>query len=82
MKAGFSNWKKQFQVVREHEESNSHVNSKLAQVMFLQKKSMRDILNAQEETEKQTRQRQVEANRKILLRVIDTIMFLGKQELN
>ena len=46
--AGFTNWKKQFECIQMHEESQSYVNSKIAQVMFLQKKSMRDILEAQE----------------------------------
>ena len=80
-KAGFSNWKKQFEYVRMHEESQSHINSKIAQVMFLQKKAMRDILDAQEKVQEEARQRHVEANRKILKRVTDTVIFLGKQEL-
>ena len=65
-----------------HEESRSHINSKIAQVMFLQKKSMRDILDAQEKVPEKARQRHVEANRKILKRVIDMVIFLGKQELS
>ena len=44
----FSNSNKQFKYVRMHEESQFHINSKIAQVMFLQKKSMSDILVAQE----------------------------------
>ena len=81
VKAGFSNWKKQFEYVRMHEESQSHIDSKIAQVMFLKKKSMRDILEAQENVQEEARQRHIEANRKILKRVIDTVIFLGKQEL-
>ena len=42
---------------------------------------MRDILEAQEKVQEEVRQRHVEANRKILKRVIDTFIFLGKQEL-
>ena len=64
VKAGFSNWKKQFEYVRMHEESQCHINSKIAQVMFLQKKSMRDIIEAQEKVQEEARQRHVEANRK------------------
>ena len=64
VKAGFSNWKKQFEYVRMHEESQCHINSKIAQVMFLQKKSMRDIIEAQEKVQEEARQRYVEANRK------------------
>lgn len=78
---GFSNWKKQYTAIPEHEASQSHINSKIAQVMFLQKRSMKDILKTQEEEQERIRRRQVEANRKILKRVIDTTIFLGKQEL-
>ena len=81
VKAGFSNWKKQFEDVRMHEESQSHTNSEIAQVMFLQKKSMRYIVEAQEKVQEEARQRHVKANRKILKRVIDTVIFLGKKEL-
>ena len=37
IKSEFSNWKKQFEYVQQHEESQSHINAKIAQVMFLQK---------------------------------------------
>ena len=36
---GFQIGKKQFEYVQQHEESQSHINAKVAQVMFLQKKS-------------------------------------------
>ena len=81
IKAGFSNWKKHFQYVRMHEETQSHINSKIAQEMFLQKKSMRDILEAREKVQEEIMKRHVEGNRKILKGVIDTVIFLGKQEL-
>ena len=42
---------------------------------------MRDIPEAQEKVQEELRQRHVEANRKILKRVTDTFIFLGKQEL-
>ena len=64
-----------------NEESQSHINSKIAQVIFLQKKSSRDILEAQEQVQEEARQLHVEPSRKILKRVIDTVTFLGKQEL-
>ena len=35
-----------------HEKCQSHINSKIAQAMFLQKKSMRDILAAREKLKK------------------------------
>ena len=49
--------------------------------MFLQKKSMRDMLEAEEKVQEEARQRHIEANRKILKRVIDTVIVSGKQEL-
>ena len=64
-----------------HEESQYHINSKIAQVMFLQKKSMRDMLEAEEKVQEEARQRHIEVNRKILKRVIDTVIVSGKQEL-
>ena len=70
IKSGFSNWKKQF--VQQHEESQSHINAKVAQVMFLQKKSLRDILEEQGKEQELKKQRVVDSNRKILKRVIDT----------
>ena len=39
--------------------------------MFLQKKSMREILEAQEKVQKEAGQRHIEANRKILKPVIN-----------
>ena len=74
IKAFFSNWKKQFEHVRMHEECEPHINSKIAEVMLLQKKSMRDIPEAQENVQEEARQQHAEANRKIL-KLIDMIIF-------
>lgn len=49
--------------------------------MFLQQRSMRDIINEQEKQKEQIRKRHVVANRNIMKQVIDTVMFLGKQEM-
>ena len=62
LKAGFSNWKKQFEYIRMREESQSHIDSKIAQAMFLQKKSMRDILEAQEKVQGEVGQKQIFGN--------------------
>lgn len=80
-KDGFSNWKKQYNAIPDHETSQAHMNAKLSQVMFLQQRSLNDILKRQDEEQEKKRLIQVEANRRILKRVIETIMFLGKQEL-
>ena len=64
-----------------HEELQSHINLKIAQVLFLQKKSMRDIPEAQKNVQEEARQQHAEGYRKILKRVIDTFIFLGKLEL-
>ena len=79
--SGVSNWKKQFEYVQQHKESQSHINAKVAQVIFLQKRSLRDILEEQDKEQELKRQRVVDSNRKILKRVIDTVILLGKQEL-
>ena len=44
------------------EESQSHIDSKIAQAMFLQKKSMRDILEAQEKVQEEVGQKQIFGN--------------------
>ena len=63
-----------------HEQSPSHINSKIAQVILLQKQSMRDILEALEKVQ-EVRQQHAEANGEILKLVIATVIFLGKQDL-
>ncbi len=37
--AGYSNWKKQYSNITKHEKSESHINAKVAQVVFLQGRS-------------------------------------------
>ena len=48
-KDGFSNWKKQYTAIPDHEASQAHMNAKLSQVMFLQQRSLNDILKEQNE---------------------------------
>ena len=76
VKASFSNWKKQFKSDWMHEESQVHINSKIVQLMFLQQKSMREILEIQEKVQDEARQH-TQVNRKIMKRVIDTIIIFG-----
>ena len=59
-----------------HEESQAHINSKIVQLMFLQQKSMTEILEAQEKVQEEARQH-IKVNREIMKRVIDTIIIFG-----
>ena len=79
MKSGFSNWKKQFEYVKQHEKPQCHNNAKVGQVMYLQNMSLKDILEEQDKKQEKERKRLVDSNRKILQRIIDTIMLLGNK---
>jgi hypothetical protein len=63
--ARYSNWKKQY--------------AKVAQVVFLQGRSIYSCLKQQEKTEILRRKRKVVANLSIMERVVDTVVHLGKQ---
>ena len=80
-KAGYSNWKKQYSNIAKHEKSESHISAKIAQVVFLQGRSINSCLEQQEKTEILRRKREVLANRTIMKRVVDTVVHLGKQGL-
>ncbi len=43
--AGYSNWKKQYSNITKHEKSESHINAKVAQVVFLQGRSIDSCLD-------------------------------------
>ena len=40
MKAGYLNWKKQYSNIAKHKKAESHMNAKIAQVLFLQRRSI------------------------------------------
>ena len=80
-KAGYSNWKKQYSNIAKHEKSESHMNAKIAQVLFLQRRSIDSSLEQQEKNEILRQKREVAENRSIMKRVIDTVVYLGKQGL-
>jgi hypothetical protein len=61
--AGYSNWKKQYSNITKHEKSESHINAKIAQVIFLQGRSIDSCLKQQEKTEILRRKKEVVANR-------------------
>ena len=74
-KAGYSHWKKQYSDITKHEKSESHINAKIAQVVFLQGRSINSCLEQQEKNEILLRKKEVLANRSI------TVVHLGKQGL-
>ena len=39
-KAVYSNWKKQYSDIAKHEKSESHINAKISQVVFLEGRSI------------------------------------------
>ena len=81
VKAGCSNWKKQYSNIAKHEKSESHISAKIAQVVFLQGRSINSCLEQQETTKILRRKREVLANRTIMKHVVDTTVHLGKQGL-
>ena len=80
-KAGYWNWKKQYSNIAKHEKSESHISAKIAQVVFLQGRSINSCLEQQEKTEILRWKREVLANRTIMKRVVDTVVHLEKQGL-
>ena len=79
--AGFSNWKKQHSVVKNHEMSAAHANAKVAEVLFLQEKTIASCLEHQEHDEAARRKVEVTGNWNIMTLDVDTIILLGKQGL-
>ena len=61
--------------------SESHINAKIAQVVFLQGRSIGPCLDQQEKGENLLRRKKVVTNRSIMKRIVDTVVFLGKQGL-
>ena len=80
--AGFSNWKKQHRVVKNHEMSAAHANAKVAEVLFLQEKTITSCMEQQEQDEAARRKLKVTGNRNVMTRVVDSIILLGKQGLS
>ena len=82
---GFSNWKKQQSVIDEHEMSAAHANAKVAEVLFLQDRIIASCLGQQEQEEAARRTmvllEEVISNKNVMTRIVDCVMFLGKQGL-
>eukprot|EP00794_Sanderia_malayensis_P013730 gene13730-15162_t len=78
---GFSNWKKQYEAVTKHESSAAHINAKIADALFLQKRTVNEFMEQQRLIESDRRKKEVLSNRQVMKRIVDTITFLGKQGL-
>ena len=79
---GFSNWKKQHSIVKNHEMSAVHSNAKVAEVLFLKEKTITSCMERQEQDEAAQRKLKVTRNRNVMRRVVDSIIYLGKQGLS
>ena len=64
-----------------HKKSAAHANAKVAEVVFLQEKTIALSLGLQEQEEAARRKMEVNNNQNVMTRVVDTIIFLGKQGL-
>ena len=81
MDEGFQNWKKQNDALKKHERSETHRSSKVAEALFLQKRSVNALLNAEMILEEQRLREKAKANRNVMKRIVDAVMFLGRQGL-
>ena len=59
---GFSNWKKQFNAVKEHAASKAHVDAKVNVALFREEKTLKAIMEKQEININENRKREVNAN--------------------
>ena len=78
---GFQNWKKQHEALKKHERSETHINSKVAEALFLQKRSVNALLDTEMILEEQRLRVKAKANRNVMQRIVDVVMFLGRQGL-
>ena len=76
---GFSNWKKETERIKKHENSKAHVDVKVAHVLFESGLHVTNLLNKQSEDLENQRKKDVVKNREVLGRIIDVILLLGKQ---
>ena len=78
---GFSNWKKQGDKIRTHETCHTHLNAKVAEVLFQQGLNVKDLFDNQSKENEERRLIDVKKNRELLERIIDVTLLLGKQGL-
>ena len=73
--------KKQHDRVRDHETCPSHVQAKVAEVMFQQGLNIENIFENQAEMKETQRLLAVKNNRELLERIVDVVFLLGNQGL-
>lgn len=78
---GYSNWKKQYEAVAKHESSVGHMNAKVDDVIFLQERTLNEFIEQQELIAHERSKKEILLNRQVMKRIVDTIIFLGKQGL-
>ena len=69
--------------MKNHEMSAAHANAKVAEVLFLQEKTITSCMEQQEQDEAARRKLKVTGiNRNVMTRVVDSIILLGRQGLS
>ena len=76
---GFSNWKKQNERIKKHEQSAVQQEAKIAQVLLQSSLNIEPLLEKQQEACEDKRKRNVIRNREIVERITGVIFLLGKQ---
>ena len=72
--AGFANWNKQYTTL-------PHEEAVISQALFLQERTLRELLQKQDGSTRARKARKAEANRNALKRIVDKVFLLGKQGL-
>lgn len=78
MRSGIDNWRKGLEKVTEHETAKTHINADIAWKIFAARDT---VLHQVKEEDKRRKEKQIANNRAILKRLLDIVLFLGKQSL-
>ena len=81
MQDGLSNWNEQNERIRNYEKTKTHKDAKVAEVLFKEGLDIKSLLDQQSKEREEKRIKDVKMNREIVKRIIDAILFLGKQGL-
>ena len=79
--SGFRNWKKQYDSVLKHEQSDAHLNAIIAEALFLQQGTIAANFQRQETLESERIKQQVISNRNVMTHIVDAVILLGRQGL-
>ena len=79
--AGFANWDKHYTTVPNHEKTAIHQEAVISQALFLQERTLKELLQKQDGSTTARKARKAEANKNVLKRIVDTVFLLGKQGL-